>query len=351
MIKACHLTIALTALTAGALAETYENPVIGQDWPDPTFWQAPDGWVYGVATCLKTTMQSRDLVHWEDTRVAPITDADRAELAKFANSFWAPDAVKVGDEWRLYVTQFKSSDTNRLVVLSARDPRGPFRYRGVVLENWKKGIRDCAIDADVVPDGGRLWLFIGSVAGGVWRTWLTPDGLAVDPDAPFEHVAGLLPGDRDRKWIYSHRCYEGSYLYRRGGWWYLFASAGSCIADGYRLYVGRSRTLDGVFVDRTGRKLTESGGETLLETKGDDPEFLGPGHNGEIFADAGGRTYMFFHSHWKGCPGNGRSALTPRCLNLQEVLWDDDGWPWFRTGAVTKTNVCPDFGRETGSGN
>ena len=37
MIKACHLTITLTALTAGVLADTYENPVIGQDWPDPTF--------------------------------------------------------------------------------------------------------------------------------------------------------------------------------------------------------------------------------------------------------------------------------------------------------------------------
>ena len=81
MIKACHLTIALTALTAGAIADTYENPVIGQDWPDPTFWQAPDGWVYGVATSLKTTMRSRDLVHWEDTLVAPIAGAGRSATA------------------------------------------------------------------------------------------------------------------------------------------------------------------------------------------------------------------------------------------------------------------------------
>jgi len=179
--------------------------------------------------------------------------------------------VRIGGEYRLYVTQFVSSYSNRLVCLSSERP-----------------------------------------------------------DAPFEHAAGLVPVNPNgkwRAWVYAHRCYEGSYLYRRGDWWYLFVSAGSIFEDGshqgYGLYVGRSRTLDGDFTDRDGRSLLADGGTRILSSAG---AFAGPGHNGDVFTDARGRTFMFFHSHWKGS--------TKRTLDLQELHWTDDGWPFFEDGCV-----------------
>lgn len=323
--------------------DMYENPVIREDFPDPTFWSGDDGWVYGTATGLKTIRRSRNLVDWEDTHVPQIATEDVASLEMFSRQFWAPDVIKIGNRYLLYVTQFVNSDSNRLVCCESATPGGPFRFRSVVVESWKIGKRDCAIDSDVVRDQDGLWLFIGSVAGGIWRTHLTPDGLALDSRRGFEHVAGLIPASDDRPWIYSHRCYEGSYLYRRGGWWYLFVSCGAIDDGTYKLCVGRSRTLDGVFVDRKDVRMTEGGGELLLSTMSG-ADFSGAGHNGEIFSDFQGRTYMFIHSQWKGCVRPGvKWPNGPRCVSLQEVHWDKEGWPYFETGALLKQERKPDF--------
>ena len=329
--------VLLVSMSALAWAGEFDNPVLANDFPDPTFWQDGKGVTYGVATGLRTIMRTQDLVHWEDTGVNPVVSSDRAELEKFSRHFWAPDAVRLGYEYRIYVTQFVSSRTNRLVCLSSENPTGPFRFRSVVIESWKKNIWDVAIDSEVRTVDGKVWLFTGSVAGGVWRTRLSDDGLSLDPDAPFEHAAGLVPpspAGKWRGWIYSHRCYEGSYLYRRNGWWYLFVSSGSIFEDGvhpgYGLYVGRSRTLEGDFVDKTGLSMLAGGGTRLLSSAG---EFAGAGHNGDVFTDAAGRTYMFFHSHWKGSKS--------RSLDLQQLHWDSEGWPYFDGGCVKKRGMSP----------
>lgn len=323
-------------LLAAATALTFENPVIRVNWSDPTFWMDGDGTCYGVASDLEEVRASRDLLRWEP--VGPVIEGkSKAELYAFSENFWAPDVIRIGDEWRLYVTQFVSSDTNRLVCLSSESPRGPFRFSSVVLKNWEFGIRDLAIDAEVVRDGDRVWLFTGSVAGGVHRLELTADGLALR-DRRAVHVAGLLPGDRDRKWIYANACYEGAYLYWRAGWWYLFVSAGDIRWDAYHLCCGRSRTLDGKFVDPSGRSLAQGGGKTVLVSNAD---FPGPGHNGEIVTDGAGADYMFFHAHWSAFPLDQTRYTSRRCLNLQRILWDADGWPYFETGSVKKTEVAP----------
>lgn len=319
---------------AVAAAMTFENPVIKTDWPDPTFWRDGDTY-YGAATGLKEIRASRDLIRWEP--IGPVVDAAaKSNLVAFSRSLWAPDAVKMGDEWHIYVTQFVTSDTNRLVCLSSSCPRGPFRFRSVVFDNREFGIRDLAIDSEVVVADGKTWLFTGSVAGGVHRFEMTPDGIALKTRTPV-HVAGLLPGSHDRKWIYSHPCYEGAYLYRRKGWWYLFVSAGSIAWDGYHLCCGRSRTIDGDFVDSRGMSLANGGGDTLLVTNDD---FPGPGHNGEIFTDQSGRDYMFVHSHWSAFPQD-FIEFQRRCLSLQQIHWKDDGWPYFKTGSIKRREVIP----------
>ena len=146
---------------------TFANPVIPHDFPDPTFWAGGDGWFYGTATgggTLKTIHRSRDLVAWEDTKQPTIAPADLPKLHAFARTFWAPDMVKVGDAYRLYVTQFVSSDTNRLVVLTGAKPQGPFRFAGVVVENWKFGKKDLGIDSEVVRDAdGWPWFETGAL--------------------------------------------------------------------------------------------------------------------------------------------------------------------------------------------
>ena len=342
-MKKLLMMMVVAALADGLLtAATYDNPVLRENFPDPTFWDGGDGWIYGISTGIKKIVRSQDLVHWETINDAPLEKYERMGLESFSRNFWAPDAVKIGDEFRIYVTQFCDSPVNRLVCLASKNPQGPFLFKSVVLESWEKKINDIAIDSEVVVENGVIWLFTGSVTGGIWRTRLTPDGLHLDPTAPFEHVAGLVPPDctaKWRPWVYSHACFEGSYLYKHGEYWYLFMSGGS-VQVGYKLFVGRSKTLDGEFFDKSGKSLLEGGATKILETKCE--EFEGPGHNGDIFVDKNGATFMTFHSHWAKLPQPDPDTAQPRCLNLQRIFWGEDGWPYFKDGAVQKTNEAPE---------
>lgn len=72
--------------------------------------------------------------------------------------------------------------------------------------------------------------------------------------------------------------------------------------------------------------------ETILSTREDDA-FFGPGHNGEIFTTPSGKTYMFYHCHWRGCQD---MSFRPMCL--QEVFWSEDGWPFFANGGYPQGN-------------
>ena len=76
--------------------------------------------------------------------------------------------------------------------------------------------------------------------------------------------------------------------------------------------------------------MTEGLAEPILSS-GKDDFFYGPGHNGEIVTSADGRDYIFFHSHVRGYKPNERPTL------LQELLWDKDGWPYFKDGRPQKT--------------
>lgn len=126
-------------------------------------------------------------------------------------------------------------------------------------------------------------------------------------------------GEKDRE-----RVFEGAYLYRRDGWWYLFASSGYYSNHSYSIRVGRARRLTDDFTDRSGRKMKEAFAEKILSSNEGD-RFFGPGHNGEIFTSKSGRTYMLYHCHDElGKPSN------HRMLFLQEIFWHEDGWPFFK---------------------
>src|SRR4051794_36677715 len=84
------------ATTAG---DTYRNPVLNRDFPDPTVRLASDGWYYAYATEADPagvhvniqTARSRDLVHWTYLGEAlPRLPAwgNKAQVS------WAPDVVQ-----------------------------------------------------------------------------------------------------------------------------------------------------------------------------------------------------------------------------------------------------------------
>lgn len=334
----------LTALAACAAAWNayagveYENPVIRTDFPDPTVWTDGCGTNYAAST-HQDVYWSTDLLDWRKTGRRLLEQAEYDWIARSWPHVWAPDVVRIGDWYNLYVCYHNSGEHTEVVGYRSRNPAGPFTDRAMLVSSEGDG-RFEVIDPEVVrdPDTGRVWLFFGH--GDVRRVELTDDGRRRKEGAPIVHVAGralgTTPPDDALQGIAA--C-EGAYLHRRQGKWYLFCSVGNWHNHTYRVIVGRADALTDSFYDREGRPLADGYGTVVLHSDEGDA-FFGPGHNGEIFESPSGRTYLYYHCHVRGVErtddddsnmSTGRKYV-PRLLFLQEVLWDAEGWPYFENG-------------------
>lgn len=328
-----HLFIIAAAIAAlcactGA-PEYFSNPVIAQDWPDPAVWES-DGTYYSVATGLSTLLTSKDMVTWTDSGKSPITEESRNELFGRTSAIWAPCVTKIGGKWVLYVSLYVTDDNCRIAVMDSPCPEGPFEWKGILIDGVPDfGIAN-AIDPFTLVDNGRVWHFFGSLEDGIHLIELTADGLKVKEGAKPVHVAGV----RHPAQKFIKEAYEGSYVMKRDGWWYFFASGGAYYDETYHLVVARSRELGGPYYDHEGNLFTEGKATPVLSSKKGD-RFTGPGHNGDVFSTSDGRTYMYYHSHATDFPSSARPTL------LQQLFWDEDGWPYFEGGAPVETDVKP----------
>ena len=315
--KVAALILSVFALRVGAA----ENPVWKNGFPDPTTWRAPDGMWRATSTSMKI-LKSADFLHWTDTGRSIFSADDWRRIHQKWKCVWAPDAFKIGDAYLMYVALVNNASDSAIAVFSSKSADGPFTDGRVITRSRDTGIRD-TIDPEVVRDDrdGRLWLFFGSI-GKIHRVGLSADGMSVAPGARYEHMAGLsADGRRDPM---RQKVFEGAYLHRRGVWWYLFASRGCYWNHTYAIVVGRARTLDGPFLDRKGRKMTDGFATTVLSSKKGDIHF-GPGHNGEIAA-IGGRDYIPYHCHVAG------DAPSARPLFVSSLVWDASDWPKIVSG-------------------
>ena len=279
-------------------------------------------------------MTSEDLVNWTDLKKAPLS-AEASEAAKaVGRKFWAPDVVKIKDRWMLYLTCYESAENCGISVFESESATGPWEFVGKLTHSKDNGIKD-SIDPEVVmdPESGKVWMFFGSV-GGIHRVELTSDGKRLADGARFEHVAGLNINLNPSR----SRVYEGAYLYNKDGYWYLFASSGKYYNHTYGIVVGRSRSLDGIFRDKKGKKMSGGHASSILQSSSKD-KFFGPGHNGEIITDSKGQDYILYHCHNRvDGKDMGRHTL------LQRIYWDKKGWPYFETGKPLIIEQMPNTG-------
>ena len=320
----------------------FENPVFREDAPDPTVWTLADG-TFRCSSTTKEILKSTDLVHWEKTGRKLLLDEEMKWINRHWAHIWAPNVVKIGDRYLVYMTYHTTGEHTAIAVYSSKDGEGPFTDGKIILTSEGHG-RFETIDANAVvdPDTGKVWLFFGH--GDIRRVELRPDGRGIAPGAQIEHVAGVelgRPGFPVEDARFPNNFTEGAYVYRHGGWWYLFVSEGFYTDHTYRVGVGRAKTLDGEFVDKEGRKMKDAYSSVILRSdKGE--EFFGPGHNGEIVVSPSGKTYMFYHCHWTGLMPDtegSRPKYIPRPLCLQEIKWGEDGWPYFDNSKPAKTGT------------
>ena len=292
-----------------SLAQTVTNrqPVIDMSAPDPTVIRAEDGTFYLYATEDMRNVpifHSANLVDWKLVGTA-FTDNSRPKwLPK--GGIWAPDIQRVGGKYHLYYAKsvWGGEWDAGIGVAVSNNPAGPFVDRGYMFTSKQIGIQNC-IDPFYIEDGGKKYLFFGSFHG-IYGVELTADGLHVKQGAKPREVAGTFM--------------EATYIRRRGGYYYLFGSTGTCCEGArstYRITIGRSKSLFGPYVDKAGQRLLDNHYNILLDK---DDSVLGPGHNAGLITDDTGNDYMCYHGFKASDPDAGRVVW------LSRIVWAD-GWP------------------------
>ena len=300
------------------LPATYVNPVLRADVPDPTVLRADDGTFYAVGTGANV-FSSKDMMHWKRLGKAFREMPAWLTSERGKGHVWACDINRIGDRYVMYyaLSEWDELDLNGIGVAVADAPQGPYTDRGKLFLSNEIGVRN-SIDPCYVEEDGSKFLIWGSFYG-LYIVELAEDGLSLRKDAKPIKVAGSA--------------FEGVMLHKRGGAYFLFASVGSCCAglnSTYRTVVGRSDNLFGPYLDRSGKRMLDNGYETIGAGS---PVFKGTGHNAELVTDDAGKTWMLYHAYSVREPDKGR------LLMLDEVRWDNDGWPYVSEGRPSATAV------------
>lgn len=334
---------------------TYCNPVVRHNCPDPSLLdnRTRDGFFYACSTRSGVggksydipVYRSKDLVSWELCGAAfpegtrPVWEPDGA--------LWAPALNYIEGKYVLYYALGVWGDHDRSAsgVAVADSPTGPFTDLGMIVGMENTGVGNSIDPAFFQDSDGRKYLYWGSLAhptdrqagrkSGIFVVELSDDGCSVKEGFTPVKVAGDMM--------------EGVYVHKRGRYYYLFASEGSCCAkekSTYHVVVGRSESPLGPFTSKSGMPMT-AGPEGVYDgtilCRDADSLFCGPGHGSRIVKDGRGRDWMAYHAFWKGNSYNGR------CMNLDRVFWTKDGWPFFKEGVPSSSAPSPVFSKRKAS--
>lgn len=314
------------------VGRTYTNPIISdKSVPDPSVIRANDGYFYLYATQTKTywmpVYRSKDLVNWEYQGTA-FNKATEPDLPG-GGAFWAPEIRFLNGKYVLYYSWAKmnGTDISYTAVAVGDTPMGPFPDSKELIGNKEFG-SNC-IDQFYYEEDGKKYMFFGSFKG-IYVTELEDDGLTVKL------------GNDGKPTLKKQVCgnaFEGTNIYKKGKYYYLFASIGSCcngVNASYQVVVGRSENLLGPYVDKDGKDMLKNNWELVLE--GDGQKWIGPGHNSIIVQDDEGTDWMIYHSYMKKDGGvGGRLGM------LDRVLWTDDGWPYIKNKIPSNSDLIPVF--------
>jgi beta-xylosidase len=273
-----------TAPSASVPADSFVNPVLDENFPDPFILRAGDTW-YAYATGNLTwniqVSTSADLVDWSPTEEAlpklPLWQSVSKGLT------WAPEVIHTDAG---YVMHFTTRDVEAgkqcLSVAVADDPGGPF-------EDTSTEPLECqlplggSIDSSPFTDrGGKRWLvwkndgnccgmrtrfFIAPLDPGGTRLTGKPRDLGLENDTVWE--AGVI---------------EAPQILLHDGTYYLFYSANNYASSRYAVGYATAKDVTGPYRDAKENP--------ILTSKGD---AAGPGHETIVRTDDG-ELWMAYHA-------------------------------------------------------
>ena len=293
-------------------------------------------------------MTSRDRQTWT-VKGAPLMSVipqwTQDSVPGFRHHVWAPDVIKWHDRWWLaYSCSTFGRNGSAIGLLSTRSlASGLWDDMGCIVtsregrDNWN------AIDPNfIIDDQDNPWLVWGSFWDGIQLVRLdttmhvgkesgvrsqesvkprtiarrfnlsAPDGkkaLSINPNPPKNPTSDFA----------GPNAIEAPFIFKHDGWYYLFVSWDYCCQgskSNYRVAVGRSRSVEGPYLDPDGIDMRDGGGMIFLE--GDKKAFEATGHCAAYTFDG----QDIFICHGYSIAHQGASILIQR-----PISWTPDGWP------------------------
>ena len=293
----------------GEQGERYHNPILYADYSDPDIIRDGSNY-YLIASTFHFVpgipiLQSQDLVHWTILGhvVQRLTMDRRYSMesgASYGNGVWAPAIRKHNGLFYVYFP----TPTEGIFMSTASKIAGPWTAPIAVIA--QPGLEDPCPFWD--EDGKAYLVHSRKGAGPLILHRMSADGKRILDEGK------VIVEDREHL-----PTLEGPKLYKRHGWYYIFAPFGGVFSG--EQVVLRSRTIDGPYEHR------------VVLTKGSTP-INGP-HQGGYVESPDGQGW-FVHFQAGGAHG--------RIVALEPVTWHDD-WPVIGQPLPSKTEGQPvEFG-------
>jgi len=284
---------------------TYINPVLNGDFSDPDAVRVGDDYYLTASSFTNVPglpiLHSKDLVNWQLIGYALDRLVPEAHYSapRHGGAVMAPSIRYHQGRFYIY---YPDPDFG-IYMVSAENPAGP--WSAPVLVDRSKGPIDPAPFWD---EDGKAWLVhagAGSRGGktnAVILKRLSDDGTRTLDEGTVIIDGRKLPPVRTSNGTIPWTTIEGPKLYKRDGWYYVFAPAGG-VKEGWQ-GVFRSRHIEGPYEARN----VMDQGQTPIS---------GP-HQGAWVDTSGGEDWFL---HFSDSDAYGRRVY------LQPMVWGKDGWP------------------------
>lgn len=280
---------------------------------------------------------SADRIHWKAEKPVFATPPQWAldAIPGFKGHIWAPDiSFYNGQYYLFYSVSAFGKNTSAIGVttnttLHTNDPAYKWVDHGKVIQSIPGKTNWNAIDPNLITDkDGTPYLVFGSFWDGLKLVKLNKDRLSMAGDlnniptiaTRRKAASENLPAVDGNPVDAGGNAIEAPFIFKHDQYFYLFASIDYCCKgpkSTYKMIIGRSKKLQGPYLDKEGIAMNKGGGSILLAG---DKEWYGVGHNGVSTFD--GVDYIIFHGYDAADRGISK-------LRIERLDWDD-GWPVIR---------------------
>ena len=326
---------------------SYQNPLFvtnsygnyyKNEIADPCVVRGDDGYIYCFATAGRV-LRSEDGCGWEAYMENAIPRPTWGDGYAERPIIWAPDVVKIGDQWIYYYSLSAWGGPCGIGYATAEEIAGPWTDHGKLFVSaevggeYSLGVSNSIDQQVIIDDDGSVYMVFGSFVG-CYLVQLTDDGMGLYNGIAYQREHKVLISGRPGGFDANHN-YEGSWIFKRDGYWYYMGSVGSCCTgkdSTYHVLCGKAESIEGPYIASDGKRLDNrydggAAGDLVIRTS-ESQDTIAPGHNAVIIDDMGD-FWWYGHCFYE------YDNYSTRHLAMDKIEWDENDMPYVENLELT----------------